>query len=135
MNNQTMLRDSGMKMKTRVKAGATERGRLTNVVTRSAGAVRGFASADPDSGDAYDHIRTGEEPGPGSHPSTTARPGCRWKANRFARRSCIFRPSGSRNKLFGPEHPEVAVTLGNLGLFHKALGRLAESQAASRSES
>src|SRR6185369_10837178 len=45
-----------------------QEGRLTNTVTRSAGAVRGSASADPDSGDAYDHIRTGEEPGPGCAP-------------------------------------------------------------------
>ena len=33
-----------------------------------------------------------------------------------------------KEQAFGPEHPEVAVTLGNLGLFYKALGRLAESR-------
>src|SRR6476660_7666943 len=33
-----------------------------------------------------------------------------------------------KEQTFGQEHPEVAVTLSNLGLFYKALGRLAEAR-------
>jgi len=35
-----------------------------------------------------------------------------------------------KEQLFGPQHLEVALTLNNLGLFYKSLGRLAEARGA-----
>ncbi len=60
--------------------------------------------------------------------------------NRAARRQAAGEPKSPeklylsalalKEQLFGPDHIEVAMTLNNLGLYYKSLGRLGEARAA-----